>query len=73
MAPEDEEKMAFWTLKGMYCYKVMPFGLKNEVTLIKGRRFLMICFINMLNAMLMASYGEVKRKIKPFARSSSGI
>jgi hypothetical protein len=29
MAPEDEEKMAFWTLKGMYCYEVMPFGLKN--------------------------------------------
>ena len=29
MAPEDEEKMAFVTNKGLYCYKVMPFGLKN--------------------------------------------
>ena len=29
MAPEDEELTAFRTLKGIYCYKVMPFGLKN--------------------------------------------
>jgi hypothetical protein len=29
MAPADEEKTAFRTPKGIYCYKVMPFGLKN--------------------------------------------
>ncbi|XP_038973590.1 uncharacterized protein LOC120105313 [Phoenix dactylifera] len=29
MAPEDEEKIAFVTDKGLYCYKVMLFGLKN--------------------------------------------
>ena len=29
MAPTDEEKTSFWTLKGIYCYKGMPFGLKN--------------------------------------------
>ena len=29
MAPEDEELTAFQTSKGIYCYKVMPFGLKN--------------------------------------------
>ncbi|KAI5338030.1 hypothetical protein L3X38_017301 [Prunus dulcis] len=29
MSPEDEELTAFRTLKGIYCYKVMPFGLKN--------------------------------------------
>ena len=29
MAPEDEEKMTFVTDMGLYCYKVMPFGLKN--------------------------------------------
>ena len=29
MAPEDEELTAFLTPKGIYCYKVMPFGLKN--------------------------------------------
>ena len=29
MHPNDEEKMAFITNKGVYCYWVMPFGLKN--------------------------------------------
>jgi hypothetical protein len=26
---EDEEKMAFITPYGVFCYQVMPFGLKN--------------------------------------------
>ncbi|KAL0340175.1 UNVERIFIED_CONTAM: Transposon Ty3-G Gag-Pol polyprotein [Sesamum radiatum] len=30
MAPADEELTAFHTPKGIYCYKVMPFGLKNN-------------------------------------------
>ena len=29
IAPVDEEKTAFITLHELYCYKVMPFGLKN--------------------------------------------
>ncbi|KAM2279795.1 hypothetical protein FF2_039791 [Malus domestica] len=29
MALKDEELTAFRTPKGIYCYKVMPFGLKN--------------------------------------------
>jgi hypothetical protein len=29
MASEDEELTAFRTPKGIYCYKVMSFGLKN--------------------------------------------
>ncbi|XP_047172662.1 uncharacterized protein LOC124840622, partial [Vigna umbellata] len=29
MAPEDMEKTTFITLWGTFCYKVMPFGLKN--------------------------------------------
>ena len=29
MAPEDHEKTTFVTMWGTFCYKVMPFGLKN--------------------------------------------
>ena len=29
MAPEDEEDIIFVTDKGIYCYKIMLFGLKN--------------------------------------------
>ncbi|XP_071691283.1 uncharacterized protein [Rutidosis leptorrhynchoides] len=29
MAEEEEEKTSFFTSKGIYCYKKMPFGLKN--------------------------------------------
>ena len=29
MAKEDQEKTSFITSQGLYCYKVMPFGLKN--------------------------------------------
>ena len=32
MVPRDEELTAFRTPKGIYCYKVMPFGLKNAGT-----------------------------------------
>ena len=29
MLPADEEKTSFITDQGTYCYRVMPFGLKN--------------------------------------------
>ena len=29
MVEEDQEKTAFITSQGIYCYRVMPFGLKN--------------------------------------------
>ena len=29
IAEEDQENTAFITSQGLYCYKVMPFGLKN--------------------------------------------
>ena len=29
MKPEDEVHTTFITAYGLYCYKVMPFGLKN--------------------------------------------
>ncbi|KAK0592135.1 hypothetical protein LWI29_013906 [Acer saccharum] len=32
MHPNDQEKTAFVTERGIFCYKVIPFGLKNEGT-----------------------------------------
>ena len=29
MHPDDQEKTSFITERGIYCSKVMPFGLKN--------------------------------------------
>ena len=29
MAKEDQEKTTFMTSQGLYCYRIMPFGLKN--------------------------------------------
>ena len=29
MDPVDQEKTSFITRQGTYCYRVMPFGLKN--------------------------------------------
>lgn len=29
MAEEDQDRTAFITSQGVYCYQVMPFGLKN--------------------------------------------
>ena len=29
LAEEDQEKTAFIISQGLYCYKIMPFGLKN--------------------------------------------
>ena len=58
MAPTDEEKTTFRTPKGIYCYKVMPFGLKNAGA--TYQRAMQKIFDDMLhqqlNVMLMTSW-----------------
>ncbi|KAL0328053.1 UNVERIFIED_CONTAM: hypothetical protein Scaly_2237900 [Sesamum calycinum] len=56
MAPKDEELTTFRTPKGIYCYKVMPFGLKNAGATYQRamQRYLMICFTKMLSATLIS-------------------
>ena len=29
MYEDDQEKTSFVTIQGLFCYRVMPFGLKN--------------------------------------------
>ncbi|KAL0361939.1 UNVERIFIED_CONTAM: Retrovirus-related Pol polyprotein from transposon [Sesamum radiatum] len=36
LAKEDQEKTSFITERGLYCYNVMPFGLKNAGPLTSG-------------------------------------
>ncbi|KAL5855579.1 hypothetical protein ACOSQ4_005381 [Xanthoceras sorbifolium] len=46
MFAPDEEKIAFVTDRGMYCYRVMPFALKNAET--TYRRFVNTVFSSQL-------------------------
>nr|GLL39929.1 uncharacterized protein LOC109150426 [Ipomoea trifida] len=62
MAPEDEELMAFRTPKGIYCYKVMPFGLKNAGA--TYRRAMQIIFDDMLHKMVECYVDDLVVKSK---------
>ena len=55
MALEDQEATTFRTPKGIFCYKVMPFGLKNAGATYQRacKQSLMTCSTKQLNAMLM--------------------
>ena len=47
MASEDMEKTTFVTQWGTFCYKVMPFGLKNAVA--TYQRAMVALFHDMIN------------------------
>ena len=52
MCPDDEDKMKFTTDCSLYCYKVMPFGLKNA-------RATYQCLVNKVFAELIGKTMEV--------------
>ena len=47
MAPEDREKTTFLTMWGTFCYKIMPFGLKNAGA--TYQRAMVMLFCNMMH------------------------
>ena len=50
MHPEDQEKTAFITKRGIFCYKVMPFSLKNAGA--TYQRLVNAMFANQLGKMM---------------------
>nr|GLL46618.1 uncharacterized protein LOC104648515 [Ipomoea trifida] len=62
MASEDEELTAFRTPKGIYCYKVMPFGLKNAGA--TYQRAMQRIFDDMLHKMVECYFDDLVVKSK---------
>ncbi|KAL0433706.1 UNVERIFIED_CONTAM: hypothetical protein Slati_2704900 [Sesamum latifolium] len=62
MAPADEELTAFHTPKGIYCYKVMPFGPKNVGAIY--RRVMQRIFNDMLHKNVECYVDELVVKSK---------
>jgi hypothetical protein len=60
MKREDEEKTAFYTNKGIFCYTKMPFGLKNAGA--TYQRLVDRIFINQIGRN-MEAYVDVTTKI----------
>ena len=60
MAPEDREKSIFITMWGTFCYKVMPFGLKNaEATY---QRAMVMLFHDMMHKKIEVYVGDLIAK-----------
>ena len=62
MAPRDEEFTAFRTPKRIYCYKVMPFGLKNAGA--TYQRVMQKIFDNMLHKNVECYIDDLVVKLK---------
>jgi hypothetical protein len=65
---EDQEKTAFSTRFGAYCYTTMPFGLKNAVA--TYQRAIQACFKKQLNKNVKAYVDDVVVKTQIPTRSS---
>ena len=68
MNPKDEELTAFRTLKAIYCYKVMPFGLKNAGA--TYQRAMQKIFDNVLHKYVECYVDDLVVKIKKEGRPS---
>ncbi|GKB98199.1 reverse transcriptase domain-containing protein [Tanacetum coccineum] len=64
MAKEDEEKTAFITSQGIFCYSKMPFGLKNAGS--TYQRLVDKAFKSRLGRQLRVSVKFSKKKLLPF-------
>ena len=62
MAPEDEEKTAFYTPIGVYCYTMMPFGLKNAGA--TYQRAMQFIFADMIHEELEEFGKNLKKSFK---------
>jgi len=62
MALEDQEVMTFRTHKGIFCYKVMPLGLKNAGA--TYQRAMQTIFDDMLYKSVECSVGDLVVKSK---------
>ncbi|KAG8485418.1 hypothetical protein CXB51_021129 [Gossypium anomalum] len=59
MAPEDMEKTTFVTMWGTFCYKVMPFGLKN--TGVTYQRAIVKLFHDMMHKEIEVYVDDIQR------------
>ncbi|CAM8996545.1 unnamed protein product [Rhodiola kirilowii] len=62
MAPEDQDATAFQTPKGIFCYKVMPFGLKNAGA--TYQRAMQTIFEDMMHKTIECYVDDVVVKLK---------
>jgi len=60
MYPPDEKKIAFITDQGIFCYKMMPFGLKNASATYK--RMMMKVFKDMIGEQVKVYIDDIITK-----------